>query len=73
MQEGWAVRAVRIEAPAARHSGRGEGRMTRNWRRRILSTALFVITVVLAAAFLTWTMSAGTLWLLEAMLRNPLP
>jgi hypothetical protein len=47
--------------------------MTRNWRRRILSTALFVITVVLAAAFLTWTMSAGTLWLLEAMLRNPLP
>jgi hypothetical protein len=47
--------------------------MTRNWRRQILSTVLFVIALVLAAAFFTWTMSAGTLWLLEAMLRNPSP
>jgi hypothetical protein len=47
--------------------------MNRNWRRRILSTALFVIAVVLAAAFFTWTMSAGMLWLLEAMLRKPSP
>jgi hypothetical protein len=47
--------------------------MTRNWRRQILSTALFVIALVLAAAFFTWTMSAGTLWLLEAMLRKPSP
>jgi hypothetical protein len=47
--------------------------MTRNWRRRILSTALFVIAVVLAAAFFTWTMSAGILWLLEAMMREQSP
>jgi hypothetical protein len=47
--------------------------MTRHWRRRILSTALFVSTVVLAAACFTWTMSAGTLWLLEAMMKKQLP
>ena len=34
--------------------------MTRNWRRQILSTALFVIALVLAAAFFTWTMSDGS-------------
>jgi preprotein translocase subunit SecE len=47
--------------------------MNSDWRRRILRTALFVIAVVLAAAFFTWTISAGILWLLEAMRRDRLP